>query len=145
MISSSRPSLLDDVQHGGLVRFPGGNDRAPDRKRLHAAFFQLGNQIGGGRRRNRALFLAGWRVDQRSVFGDDLVEHRDFREDPLEVRQFASRHQDEFAAGLLQSFQRRKRLASDDPLMRQCAVIVRRQGNEIHFLSLTLLDVDGCL
>ena len=70
-----QPQLADHLQHDRVVRLPGRHDAAPHGERLDTAFLQLANE-GLRWRVGQRPFLSGRRrVEQRTVFRDDEIEH----------------------------------------------------------------------
>ena len=56
------------------MRRPSSDDRSPDRDRFDPSFYQLLDEAKWWARRNHALVLRGWIVDDRAVLSDDEIK-----------------------------------------------------------------------
>src|SRR5688500_14460492 len=90
-----------------------------------------------GRRGGQRLLDFGQRpVKQRTVLGYDQVEDCRFAEYAEQVRNLSSRHENNFAAGILETLQRLHGGSIHTAVMRDGAVVIRRENLVFHRSSL---------
>ncbi len=128
--------VANGVEHGRLIWLPRRDDRATHRQRTQLELFQPGHELLV-RRRTKAAFFGGCGVVQhRTVLGDDAVEQRQIRKHAPQIAQVPSRDQHHAPARLLEPLQSLADLRLNQTVMRERAVVVGNQGEEIHPPSL---------
>jgi hypothetical protein len=95
---------------------------------LHQPFYEDRRR----RRCDRVLPAGRGIVDDGAVFCDHAVEQREFRKSAPEVREFASGHQQQTPARLLQLPQGLAGLPIDKPMVGDRPVIVGSEGEDVH-------------
>ena len=124
--------VVDGLEHDRLVRFPGGDDGAADRRGRHAEVLQTLHERRRRRLGERGFLLLCGVEEKGPVLGNDEVEQLQLREGPLQVGKVPAGDEDQLSAGALDLLQPLDGRRIDAAIVGQGAVVVGRQGNEEH-------------
>ena len=113
------------------MRRPSSDDRSPDRDRFDFSFHQLLDQAKWWGRRNHALVLRGWIVDDRAVLGDDEIEDLQLRKSMRQVRDLPTGQQYQPPAGRLELLHGVHSACIDKTMIGNRAVVIAGQGEEV--------------
>src|SRR5690606_4254910 len=127
--------LPDHVEHGLLLRLRRRDDHSSDGQRLDPPLPQsLDEDLGWWLDKN-PLGAGSWIEQHGAVLRDDSIEDVDVAADALEIAELAPGHENQASAGVLQSAERRKGLGRHDTAVRERAVVVGGERDEVHAVA----------
>jgi hypothetical protein len=138
------PAIADRLQHCVLVRFPGGDDHAPDGNRTDAALDEL---VDEALRRGvvERLFLARLGpVEEGAVLRNDSCEQIEPWHHSLQLVELTPGHEHELAARFAQALERRERRLVDAAMVSNGAVVVAAQREIAHYVRVSALQGRTC-